>query len=33
MAQGYFLSRPMPAGELPGWLKAWSLGFPDRRAA
>jgi diguanylate cyclase (GGDEF)-like protein len=33
MAQGYFLSRPMPAAELPGWLKAWSSRFLDRRAA
>ena len=21
--QGYFISRPMPANEIPGWIKSW----------
>jgi diguanylate cyclase (GGDEF)-like protein len=33
MAQGYFLSRPMPAGEVRGWLNRWSSGSLERTAA
>jgi EAL domain-containing protein (putative c-di-GMP-specific phosphodiesterase class I)/FixJ family two-component response regulator len=25
MAQGYFIARPMPAADLPGWLADWEL--------
>jgi diguanylate cyclase len=32
-AQGYFLSRPMPAGEVPGWLSDWSRTSARLRAA
>jgi len=29
LAQGYGIARPMPAEQLPGWLKTWRLdGFP-----
>ncbi len=23
LAQGYFIAKPMPAGEIPGWITAW----------
>lgn len=24
LAQGYFIARPMPAGQLPAWLHEWN---------
>ena len=33
MAQGYLLSRPMPAAEVEGWLSEWSRSSARRRAA
>lgn len=24
-AQGYFIGRPMPAGDLPGWIETWGM--------
>lgn len=27
ITQGYFIARPMPATELPGWLASWQAGF------
>ncbi|MDO8960405.1 MAG: EAL domain-containing response regulator [Rhodocyclaceae bacterium] len=24
LAQGYFIARPMPAGDLPGWIETWN---------
>ena len=32
-AQGYFLSRPMPAGEVEGWLSEWSTRSTRLKAA
>ncbi|HYM50699.1 MAG TPA: EAL domain-containing protein [Candidatus Limnocylindrales bacterium] len=32
-AQGYFISHPMPAGEVPGWLWEWSRMSARRLAA
>ena len=26
VAQGFYLSRPMPASEVPRWVRAWSAG-------
>ena len=26
LAQGYFIARPMPAEELPAWMRAWKTG-------
>lgn len=23
LAQGYFIAKPMPAADLPGWIQAW----------
>lgn len=23
MAQGYYIAKPMPAGELPAWIQVW----------
>ena len=28
LAQGYFIARPMPAGQLPAWLKDWNGRLP-----
>lgn len=28
-AQGYFIARPMPPDELPGWMDAWRERLPD----
>lgn len=25
LAQGYFIARPMPAADLPGWIKSWQV--------
>ncbi len=30
MAQGYFIARPMPAADLPGWIEAWKIRFEER---
>ena len=32
MAQGYFIARPMPAEEFPGWLDAWRTAQAQRQA-
>lgn len=32
-AQGYFIARPMPPAELPGWMEAWELRVPDLLSA
>ena len=29
VAQGYYIARPMPAADLPGWIEAWQKNFPD----
>jgi hypothetical protein len=29
MAQGYFIAKPMTAGELPAWMAAWELRIPE----
>jgi EAL domain-containing protein (putative c-di-GMP-specific phosphodiesterase class I) len=29
LAQGYFIARPMPADDLPAWLRAWEARFQD----
>lgn len=29
LAQGHFIARPMPAAELPAWMRAWE----ERRQA
>jgi len=33
IAQGYFIARPMPAADLPGWMQSWQAtsGRPSRR--
>ncbi|MDP4029869.1 MAG: EAL domain-containing response regulator [Gallionella sp.] len=28
IAQGYFIARPMPAADLPGWMQSWHRGTP-----
>jgi EAL domain-containing protein (putative c-di-GMP-specific phosphodiesterase class I) len=28
LAQGYFITRPMPAAELPGWISSWKERMP-----
>ena len=33
MAQGYFISRPMPAVEVEGWLSDWSSSSARLQAA
>jgi diguanylate cyclase (GGDEF)-like protein len=33
MAQGYFIGRPMPVGELEGWMRNWSDRSAGARAA
>lgn len=30
-AQGYFISRPMPAVDIPGWIQAWEARVRDER--
>jgi predicted signal transduction protein with EAL and GGDEF domain len=32
-AQGYYLSRPMPSGDVTAWMEAWSSKAPDLKAA
>jgi EAL domain-containing protein (putative c-di-GMP-specific phosphodiesterase class I) len=32
-AQGYFISRPMPAADIQGWLSEWSQTSARLRAA
>jgi len=27
LAQGYFIAKPMPAADLPGWIQSWRKGF------
>ncbi len=29
LGQGYFIARPMPAADLPGWIRDWELRAPD----
>jgi len=33
IAQGYFIARPMPAADLPGWIQSWqtTFGISNRR--
>ena len=33
IAQGYFIAKPMPAADLPGWMQSWqtTFGKPSRR--
>lgn len=31
LAQGYFIARPMPADDLPGWMKSWNDRHEDGR--
>ena len=31
LAQGYFIAKPMPAAELPGWIEAWNTRCNDLR--
>ena len=33
IAQGYFIAKPMPAADLPGWIQSWqtTFGRPNRR--
>lgn len=33
LAQGYFIARPMPAADLPGWTKAWQVRMRNEFAA
>ncbi|MBE0546709.1 MAG: EAL domain-containing response regulator [Rubrivivax sp.] len=33
VAQGYFIARPMPGGDLPGWLAAWEQRRREMMAA
>jgi EAL domain-containing protein (putative c-di-GMP-specific phosphodiesterase class I)/CheY-like chemotaxis protein len=29
MAQGYFIAKPMPAGEIPDWISTWEANFEN----
>lgn len=29
LAQGYFIAKPMPAGEIPGWISAWEANIDN----
>lgn len=29
LAQGYFIAKPMPAGEIPDWINAWEANFEN----
>jgi EAL domain-containing protein (putative c-di-GMP-specific phosphodiesterase class I) len=33
LAQGYFVARPMPAADLPGWIARWEHRGPTREAS
>lgn len=28
LAQGYFIAKPMPAADLPGWIQSWQKDYP-----
>ena len=33
LAQGYFIARPMPAVDLPGWIETWSARLREQTPA
>lgn len=33
LAQGYFIAKPMPAADLPGWMKDWGIRVQDQGLA
>jgi EAL domain-containing protein (putative c-di-GMP-specific phosphodiesterase class I) len=30
LAQGYFIAKPMPAGEIPDWISAWEANIESK---
>ncbi|MDP2762194.1 MAG: EAL domain-containing protein, partial [Sideroxyarcus sp.] len=32
IAQGYFIARPMPAADLPGWITRWTNTVPGKKS-